>query len=126
MMMTNGRRLAPESGRSACPDGSGNGKFARMNARLLRWRSVVSLPFAGAAVAMGVLSGCGRSGPMPDNGVRPRILTNSAVTLLGRAHRISRTSVRTDATTDGCAHSRATAPTRCAKRRPTWWTSSKS
>jgi hypothetical protein len=41
-----------------------------------------SLPVA--VLAMGVLSGCGRSGPIPETGVRPRILSNSAVRLLGR------------------------------------------
>jgi hypothetical protein len=43
-----------------------------------------SVSLAGAAIALGTVTGCGRSGPLPDSGLRPRVLTNSAVTLLGR------------------------------------------
>ncbi|HYW49168.1 MAG TPA: hypothetical protein VE861_01110 [Gemmatimonadaceae bacterium] len=45
---------------------------------------MASISFAGAAFAVGALSGCGRTRAMPEQGLRPRILTNSAVTLLGR------------------------------------------
>lgn len=78
------RRLARPAVRRVCPDGTTGGIFARMSGRVRRGWSSGSGSFAGAAFAMGVLAGCGASGPVPDNGVRPRILTNSAVTLLGR------------------------------------------
>lgn len=77
-----GRRLVPQAATRACPETGAGGIFSRM--RVSRWQSLGSVSFAGALVAMGALSGCGRSGPTPDNGLRPRIMTNSAVTLLGR------------------------------------------
>ncbi|MCC7055471.1 MAG: hypothetical protein IT355_19510 [Gemmatimonadaceae bacterium] len=55
-----------------------------MSGRVHRWRSVGSCSVAGAVFAMGALSGCGRSGAMPETGLRPRILSGSAVTLMGR------------------------------------------
>ncbi|MDZ7632543.1 MAG: hypothetical protein U5K74_14635 [Gemmatimonadaceae bacterium] len=55
-----------------------------MTVRVRPVRVLGSFSFAGAVFAMGALSGCGRSGPLPDGGLRPRILSNSAVTLLGR------------------------------------------
>lgn len=67
-----------------CPDGLESGIFLRMSVRVRRWRSVGSFSCASAAFAMGALSGCARSGAVPDSGFRPRVLTSSAVTLLGR------------------------------------------
>ena len=75
-----GRRVDPR----VCPEQGATGKFAHMSVRVRQWRSVGSVSIAGAAFAMGALSGCGRSGPVPSDGLRPRIMTNSAVTLLGR------------------------------------------
>ncbi len=72
----------PPVGIRACPETGAGGILTRMRVRQLR--SLGSVSVAGAVFAMGVLAGCGRSGPVPDNGLRPRILTNSAVTLLGR------------------------------------------
>jgi hypothetical protein len=84
MMMTIGRRLARRVVRRGCPESGAVGIFAGMSGRTRRWQFSEAFSFAGAILALGTLAGCGRSGPMPDNGPRPRILTNSAVTLLGR------------------------------------------
>lgn len=67
-----------------CPDGRGSGIFSGMNVRVRQWRSAGSFSFASAAFAIGALSGCAGSGASPDTGFRPRVLTSSAVTLLGR------------------------------------------
>lgn len=79
-----GRRLGLQAGCRGCPDGGVSGIFTVMSGRVCRLRSMRSVSLAGAAFAMGALSGCGRSGPMPESGLRPRILSGSAVTLLGR------------------------------------------
>jgi hypothetical protein len=84
MTRMNGRRSALPVARRVCPDAGAVGIFARMSGRVRRGWSSGSGSVAGAVFAMGVLAGCGRSGPVPDNGLRPRILTNTAVTLLGR------------------------------------------
>jgi len=55
-----------------------------MSGRVRRGRSTRSYSVAGAVFAVGALSACWRSAPLPDTGVRPRVLTSSAVTLLGR------------------------------------------
>ena len=70
--------------RRGCPERSAGGIFSCMNVCARRLQSLSSISFAGAAFAVGALSGCGRSGPLPETGLRPRILSNSAVTLLGR------------------------------------------
>lgn len=67
-----------------CPDGRGSGIFFGMSVRVRRWRSAGSFSVASAAFAIGALSGCARGGAVTDAGFRPRILTSSAVTLLGR------------------------------------------
>ena len=74
----------PLVARRVCPDGRGSGTFAGMSVRVRRWRSVGSFSFASATFAIGALSGCARSGTVSDNGYRPRVMTSSAVTLLGR------------------------------------------
>ena len=79
-----GRRWGLLPGRRGCPEAGGGGIFARMSAPARAWRSVGSFSFAGAVLALGALSGCGRSGAPPERGLRPRILSGSAVTLLGR------------------------------------------
>lgn len=84
MMTKIGRRLAPPVALRDCPDRGLSGIFARMSGRVRSWRSVGSCSVAGAAFAASVLAGCSRSAPLPDAGVRPRILSGSAVTLLGR------------------------------------------
>jgi hypothetical protein len=84
MTTKNGHQWVPSVERRGCPDVRADGIFARMSARARRGWSSRSGSVAGAAFAMGVLTGCGSSGPVPDNGLRPRIMTNSAVTLLGR------------------------------------------
>ena len=81
--MTGNRPGWPVAGRG-CPDALPNGIFPPMSARVHRWRSVGSHSVAGAVFAMGALTACGRSAPIADSGLRPRILSNSAVTLLGR------------------------------------------
>ena len=84
MTRTSGNRWWRQVGRRGCPDGGYSGIFECMSAREFRWQSVRSLSFAGAAVAMGMLTACGRPASLPNNGLRPRVLSNSAVTLLGR------------------------------------------
>ena len=79
-----GRRWVLPVEYRACPEWRAKLKFARMSVRVRQVRSAMFFPFAGAVFALGALSGCGHSGALPDNGLRPRILTNSAVTLLGR------------------------------------------
>lgn len=75
---------ALRQGRRGCPDAVAGGIFVRMSARARSWRSVGSFSLAGAAFAMGTLSGCGRTGALPDGELRPRILSGSAVSMLGR------------------------------------------
>lgn len=83
-MKKSARQSGRRVGRRVCPERGAGGIFAGMSARVRSWRSLGSLSFASAAFAMGTLAGCGRSGPIVENSPRPRILTNSAVTLLGR------------------------------------------
>ncbi len=78
------RRLGLQAEPLVCPELDATGRFHCMSVHVRRWRSVGTFSIAGAAFAMGTLSGCLRSGPVPDTGLRPRIMTNSAVTLLGR------------------------------------------
>ena len=85
MKMRSGRRSALWQGPRGCPDAAGSGSFVRMSARARTRGSAGSFSLAGAALlAMGTLSGCGRSGALPDGGLRPRILSGSAVSLMGR------------------------------------------
>ena len=84
MMRKTGRRLALQVVPRVCPERAADGIFSRMSVRVRRWQSLGSFSVAGAVVAMGALAGCGQSGRIPETGLRPRILTNSAVTLLGR------------------------------------------
>lgn len=84
MTKMSGRRLGLAVVHRVCPDVGAVGILSRMRVRTHRWQSVGSCSVAGAAFAMGALSACGRSGPLPSDGIRPRVLTSSAVTLLGR------------------------------------------
>ena len=77
-------RLGLLVGRRVCPETGGGGSFIGMSARARAGRSVGSFSFAGAAFAMSALSGCGRSGAMPESGLRPKVLSGSAVSLMGR------------------------------------------
>ncbi len=67
-----------------CPERGASGIFARMSVRGRGMQLLGSCSIASAVLTMGSLSGCGRSGAGPDGGVRPRILSSSTVTLLGR------------------------------------------
>lgn len=78
------RRSGRRQGRRGCPETVGGGIFTRMSAWARRRRSVGSFSLAGAALAMATLSGCGRTRVLPDGELRPRILSGSAVSLLGR------------------------------------------
>lgn len=85
MKMRSGRRSALWQGHRGCPDAAGSGSFVRMSARARTRRSAGSFSLARAALlAMGTLSACGRSGALPDSGLRPRVLSGSAVSLMGR------------------------------------------
>jgi hypothetical protein len=84
MTMRNGRLWALAAAPRDCPEGGVGGIFAHMSGRVRGWRSVGSCSVFGAAFAASALAGCGRSAPLPDEGLRPRILSGSAVTLLGR------------------------------------------
>lgn len=84
MKTKRGHRRGQLGGCRGCPDGSASDIFAGMNVRVGRWPSSQTFSFAGAAFATVLLTGCFRSAALPGNGPRPRILTNSAVTLLGR------------------------------------------
>jgi hypothetical protein len=84
MTKRSGRRSGLRQGRRGCPETVGGGIFPRMSARARRWRSVGSFSLAGAALAMATLSACGRTRALPDGELRPRILSGSAVSLLGR------------------------------------------
>ncbi len=78
------RQSGPPLGARGCPERGASGIFARMSVRERRMRLLGSCSIASAVLAMGSLSGCGRAGAGPDGGLRPRILSSSTVTLLGR------------------------------------------
>ena len=78
------RRLGQRAESRGYLEVRGSGIFAGMSVRVRRWRSSGAFSFAGAAFATVALTGCFRSGTLPESGLRPRILSNSAVTLLGR------------------------------------------
>ena len=83
MRTTSGWLRSPA--RRVCPEGGADGIFAHMSVRVHhRWKSVKSASLASAALAVGVLSACSRQGGLESPSPRPRVLTNSAVTLLGR------------------------------------------
>lgn len=84
MTKMNVRQSGPSQGSRACPERGGGGIFSLMSVRARRMRLLGSCSIASAVLAMGPLSGCGRSGAAPDAGLRPRILSSSTVTLLGR------------------------------------------
>jgi hypothetical protein len=68
-----------------CPERGASGIFRAMKVGVRQWYSMRSVSFASAAFAIGALSGCASSGGLSENGApRPRVLTNTAVTLLGR------------------------------------------
>lgn len=79
-----GRPPGWRAGPRGCPDAPPGGTFADMSGRVHRWRSVGSHSVAGAVLAMGALAGCGRTGAISDTGLRPRTLSGSAVSLMGR------------------------------------------
>ena len=84
MMRMSELQLGRRAAHRVCPEQGATGKFAHMSERVRRWRSMGSVSIAGAAVAMGMLTGCGRSGALRESGLRPRIMGGSAVSLLGR------------------------------------------
>ncbi len=78
------RQLGLLQGTRACPERGASGIFPQMSVRERRMRLLGSCSIASAVLVMGSLSGCGRSGASPDGSPRPRILSSSNVTLLGR------------------------------------------